>query len=325
MKKAFITGIGGQDGSYLAENLLSLDYEVYGIVRRNSTPEHQQSRLDPIRNNPNLHVSYGDLNDTSGIERLLRNIQPDEVYNIAAQSHVRISYEIPQFTVQTNSVGVVNILEAVRNNCPKAKFYQASSSEMFGSSVDEDGFQRESTRMTPVSPYGCAKVFGYNIVRNYRNAYKLHASNGILFNHESPRRGSNFVTNKVVKAAVRIKLGLQNELELGNLDADRDWGHSKDYIRAMHLILQQPEAGDWVVATGETRSVRDMCKYVFSQLDLNYEDYVIQNKKFLRPEELKYLKGDSTKIRELGWKPEYTFESMMDEMINHWMEIYKND
>ena len=323
MKKAFITGIGGQDGSYLAEYLLSLDYEVYGIVRRNSTPEHQQSRLDPIRNNPNLHVSYGDLNDTSGIERLLRNIQPDEVYNIAAQSHVRISYEIPQFTVQTNSVGVVNILEAVRNNCPKAKFYQASSSEMFGSSVDEDGFQRESTRMTPVSPYGCAKVFGYNIVRNYRNAYKLHASNGILFNHESPRRGSNFVTNKVVKAAVRIKLGLQNELELGNLDAYRDWGHSKDYIRAMHLILQQPEAGDWVVATGETRSVRDMCKYVFSQLDLNYEDYVIQNKKFLRPEELKYLKGDSTRIRELGWKPEYTFESMMDEMIEHWMEVYK--
>jgi len=323
MKKAFITGIGGQDGSYLAEYLLSLNYKVYGIVRRNSTPEHQQSRLDPIRNNPNLHVSYGDLNDTSGIERLLRDIQPDEVYNIAAQSHVRISYEIPQFTVQTNSVGVVNILEAVRNNCPKAKFYQASSSEMFGSSVDEDGFQRESTRMTPVSPYGCAKVFGYNIVRNYRNAYKLHASNGILFNHESPRRGSNFVTNKVVKAAVRIKLGLQNELELGNLDAYRDWGHSKDYIRAMHLILQQPEAGDWVVATGETRSVRDMCKYVFSQLDLNYEDYVIQNKKFLRPEELKYLKGDSTRIRELGWKPEYTFESMMDEMIEHWMKVYK--
>ena len=309
MKKAFITGIGGQDGSYLAEYLLSLNYKVYGIVRRNSTPEHQQSRLDPIRNNPNLHVSYGDLNDTSGIERLLRDIQPDEVYNIAAQSHVRISYEIPQFTVQTNSVGVVN--------------YQASSSEMFGSSVDEDGFQRESTRMTPVSPYGCAKVFGYNIVRNYRNAYKLHASNGILFNHESPRRGSNFVTNKVVKAAVRIKLGLQNELELGNLDAYRDWGHSKDYIRAMHLILQQPEAGDWVVATGETRSVRDMCKYVFSQLDLNYEDYVIQNKKFLRPEELKYLKGDSTRIRELGWKPEYTFESMMDEMIEHWMKVYK--
>lgn len=322
MKKAFITGIGGQDGSYLAEYLLDLGYKVYGIVRRNSTPEHQQSRLDLVRTNPNLHVSYGDLNDTSGIERLLREIQPDEVYNIAAQSHVRISYEIPQFTAVTNAVGVVNMLEAVRNNCPNAKFYQASSSEMFGSSVDEDGYQRETTKMTPVSPYGCAKVFGYNIVRNYRNAYKLHASNGILFNHESPRRGSNFVTNKVVKAAVRIKLGLQTELELGNLDAYRDWGHSKDYIRAMHLILQQPEAGDWVVATGETRSVRDMCKYVFSKLELNYEDYVVQNKKFLRPEELKYLKGDSTRIRELGWTPEYTFETMMDEMIEHWMKIY---
>ena len=322
MKKAFITGIGGQDGSYLAEYLLKLGYKVYGIVRRNSTPEHQQSRLDNIRNNKNLHVSYGDLNDTSGIERLLRDIQPDEVYNIAAQSHVRISYEIPQFTAVTNAVGVVNMLEAVRNNCPNAKFYQASSSEMFGSSVDEDGFQRETTKMTPVSPYGCAKVFGYNIVRNYRNAYKLHASNGILFNHESPRRGSNFVTNKVVKAAVRIKLGLQDELELGNLDAYRDWGHSKDYIKAMHLIVQQPEPGDWVVATGETRSVRDMCKYVFEKLELNYKNHVVQNKKFLRPEELKYLKGDSTRVRELGWTPEYTFESMMDEMIEHWMKIY---
>jgi GDPmannose 4,6-dehydratase len=325
MKKAFITGIGGQDGSYLAEYLLKLDYEVYGIVRRNSTPEHQQSRLDGIRNNPKLHVSYGDLNDTPGIERLLRTINPDEVYNIAAQSHVRISYEIPQYTARTNSIGVLNMLEAVRNNCPNAKFYQASSSEMFGSSVDEDGFQRETTKMTPVSPYGCAKVFGYNIVRNYRNAYNLHASNGILFNHESPRRGSNFVTNKVVKAAVRIKLGLQNELELGNLDAYRDWGHSKDYVRAMHLILQQPHPGDWVVATGETRSVRDMCDYVFSQLSLDYKKFVVQNQKFLRPEELKYLKGDSTLIKKLGWKTEYTFESMMDEMVNYWMEIYKND
>jgi GDPmannose 4,6-dehydratase len=324
MKKAFITGIGGQDGSYLAEYLLDLGYEVYGIIRRNSTPEHQQSRLDNIRNNPNLHVSYGDLLDISGIERLLSQIKPDEIYNIAAQSHVRISFEIPQFTVQTNALGVVNVLEAMKNNCPQSKFYQASSSEMFGSAVDEDGYQRETTKMNPVSPYGCAKVFGYNIVRNYRNAYKLHLSNGILFNHESPRRGSNFVTNKVVKAAVRIKLGLQKELELGNLDAYRDWGHSKDYVKAMHLILQQPNPGDWVVATGETRSVRDMCEYVFKKLDLNYKDYVTQNQKFLRPEELKYLKGDSTKIRELGWKPEYTFESMMDEMVEFWLNYYKN-
>ena len=323
MKKAFITGISGQDGSYLAEYLLELGYEVHGIVRRNSTPEHQQSRLDGVRNNPNLHVYYGDLLDVSGLEKLLKEIQPDEVYNIAAQSHVRISYDIPQFTVQTNALGIINILEAVRTNCPTAKFYQASSSEMFGSSVDEDGFQRETTRMTPVSPYGCTKVFGYNIVRNYRNAYNLFASNGILFNHESPRRGSNFVTNKVVKAAVEIKLGLTDKLELGNLDAYRDWGHAKDYVRAMYLILQQPEPGDYVVATGVTHSVREMCDYVFSKLGLDYKDYVIQNQKFLRPEELKYLKGDSSHIRALGWEPEYTFETLMDDMINHWMEVYK--
>ena len=322
MKKAFITGIGGQDGSYLAEYLLDLGYEVHGIIRRNSTPEHQQSRLDDIRNNPNLHISYGDLLDISGIERLLSEIKPDEIYNLAAQSHVRISFEIPQFTTQVNALGVVNVLEAMKNNCPNAKFYQASSSEMFGSAVDEDGFQRETTKMNPVSPYGCAKVFGYNVVRNYRNAYKLHLSNGILFNHESPRRGSNFVTNKVVKAAVRISLGLQDKLELGNLDAYRDWGHSKDYIKAMHLILQQSKPGDWVVATGETRSVRDMCEYVFKKLNLNYEDYTTQNQKFLRPEELKYLKGDSTRMRELGWKPEYTFESMMDEMVEFWVNYY---
>jgi GDPmannose 4,6-dehydratase len=318
-KKAFITGINGQDGSYLAEYLLELGYEVHGIVRRNSVPEHQQSRIDSSRINMNVH--YGDLLDQGSVEHLLDKIQPDEIYNLAAQSHVRISYDIPQFTAQTNAVGVLNMLEAYRRSCPNAKFYQASSSEMFGSAVDTDGYQRETTPMNPVSPYGCTKVFGYNIVRNYRNAYKLHASNGILFNHESPRRGSNFVTNKVVKAAVAIKLGLEDKLELGNMDAYRDWGHSKDYIKAMHLILQQDKPGDWVVATGETRSVRDMCEYVFRKLGLDYNQYVVQNQKFLRPEELPYLKGDSTKVRELGWKPEYTFESMMDEMIEHWMNI----
>lgn len=322
MKKAFITGIGGQDGSYLAEYLVELGYEVHGIIRRNSVPEHQQSRIESMRDK--IHVYYGDLLDQSSIEHLLDKIQPDEIYNIAAQSHVRISYDIPQFTAQTNAVGVLNVLEAYRRSCPNAKFYQASSSEMFGSSVDSDGYQRETTPMNPVSPYGCTKVFGYNIVRNYRNAYKLHASNGILFNHESPRRGSNFVTNKVVKTAVEIKLGILDKLELGNMDAYRDWGHSYDYVRAMYLIVQQDKPGDWVVSTGETRSVRDMCEYVFRKLGLDYKEYVVQNSKFLRPEELPYLKGDSTKIRtELGWKPTYTFESMMDEMIEYWMKILK--
>ena len=293
-----------------------MGYEVHGIIRRNSVPENQQSRLEDVRGN--IHVTYGDLLDQSSIEHLLDKVQPDEIYNIAAQSHVRISYDIPQFTTQTNALGVLNVLEAYRRSCPTAKFYQASSSEMFGSSVDADGYQRESTPMTPVSPYGCTKVFGYNIVRNYRNAYKLHASNGILFNHESPRRGSNFVTNKVVKTAVEIYLGYRKDLVLGNLDAYRDWGHSKDYVRAMHLILQQPQAGDWVVATGETRSVRDMCEYVFSKLNMDYKDHVKQDNKFLRPEELPYLKGDPSRIKALGWTPEYTFESMMDEMIAYW-------
>ena len=319
MKKAFITGIAGQDGSYLSEYLLEQGYEVHGIVRRNSVPEHQDSRIEHIIDK--IHTYYGDLLDQGSLERLFDKIQPDEIYNIAAQSHVRISFDIPQFTVQTNALGVLNILEAYRRSCPNAKFYQASSSEMFGLSVDEDNAQRETTPMNPVSPYGCAKVFGYNIVRNYRRAYKLHTTNGILFNHESPRRGTNFVTNKVVQAAVRIKLNLQDKLEMGNMDSYRDWGHSKDYVRAMHLMLQCDKPGDWVVATGKCHSVRDMCDYVFGQLDLDYKNYVVQNPIYMRPEELPYLKGDSTKIRtELGWEPEYTFETLMDEMIEHWME-----
>ncbi len=318
-KRAFITGINGQDGSYLAEYLLEKGYEVYGILRRNSVPENQDSRVSGMFDNPNFHTFYGDLLDYNSLTRAISESRPHEIYNLAAQSHVRISFDVPQFTVQTNALGVLNILEAYRHGCPDAKFYQASSSEMFGSSVDEDGFQRETTKMTPVSPYGCAKVFGYNIIRNYRNSYKLHTNNGILFNHESPRRGSNFVTNKVVKAAVNIKKGLQDKLELGNMDSYRDWGHSKDYVKAMHLILQQEDPGDWVVATGVTKSVRDMCNYVFSKLELNPDDYIVQNPKYLRPEELKYLKGDSTKIRELGWEPEYTFETMLDEMIDFWL------
>jgi len=318
-KKAFITGINGQDGSYLAELLVEKDYEVYGIVRRNSIAEHQESRIDHLVGK-GVETSYGDLLDVSSLERLIRTIQPDEIYNIAAQSHVRISMDIPQFTVQTNALGLLNILEAHKNNCPSARFYQASSSEMFGRSVDTDGYQRETTPMHPTSPYGCTKVFGFNMVQHYRNAYKLFASNGILFNHESPRRGSNFVTNKVVKSAVEISKGLRDKLPLGNLDAFRDWGHSKDYVRAMHMILNHTEPDDFVCATGVTRSVGDMCKYVFGKLDLDYKDYVTQDERYMRAEELKYLKGDATKLRmTFDWEPEYTFETMMDEMIDFWL------
>ena len=321
-KKAFITGIAGQDGSYLSEHLLELGYEVHGMVRRNSTPENQSSRLEESFKSHNLYTHYGDLLDQTSIERLLTEIKPDEIYNLAAQSHVRISYDIPQFTVQSNAVGVINILEAYRRICPDAKFYQASSSEMFGLTIEDDGFQREETIMNPVSPYGCSKVFGYNVVRHYRRAYGLHAVNGILFNHESPRRGSNFVTNKVVKAACAIKLGQQDQLELGNMDAYRDWGHSKDYVKGMHMIMNHDEADDFVLSTMETHSVREMCEVVFSYLDLDYKDYVVQNPKFLRAEELPYLKGDSTKVREkLGWKPEYSFKELMEEMCDHWMDV----
>ena len=321
-KKAFITGINGQDGSYLSEYLLSMDYEVFGIVRRNSIAEHQESRIDHLVGN-GVITEYGDLLDVSSLEKMIRTIRPDEIYNIAAQSHVKISMDIPQFTVQTNTIGLLNILEAYKNNHPEARFYQASSSEMFGRSVDSDGFQRETTKMSPTSPYGCSKVFGYNMVKHYRNAYKLFAVNGILFNHESPRRGSNFVTNKVVKSAVRIKKGIDSKLVLGNLDSYRDWGHSKDYVRAMHMILNHSKPDDFVCATGATNSVRDMCDYVFKKLDLNYKDYVVQDERYFRAEELKYLKGDSSKLRStLGWEPEYTFEMLMDEMIDHWLDIF---
>ena len=322
MKKALITGIAGQDGSYLAEYLLSLGYEVHGMVRRNSTPEHQSSRL--ATDLKNLYTHYGDLNDISSINKLLLNIKPDEIYNLAAQSHVRISFDVPQYTVETNAVGVLNLLESYRQISPSSKFYQASSSEMFGSSVDSDGYQRETTPFSPVSPYGCAKAFGFNICKNYRNAYNLHIVNGILFNHESPRRGSNFVTNKVVKTAVEIKKGIKSKLELGNMDSYRDWGHSKDYIKAMHLIINHKEPDDFVVATGKTTSVREMTNYVFKKLDMDYKDYVVQNPAYIRPEELKYLRGDCSKLKQtFNWEPEYSFEMLMDDMINFWLSEIK--
>lgn len=320
--KALITGINGQDGSYLAELLLEKNYEVFGIVRRNSVSESQQYRLEKIRFY--IKAFYGDMSDVGGIEKVISEVKPDEIYNLAAQSHVRISFDIPQFTAQVNAIGVLNALEAYRKHCPDARFYQASSSEMFGLSVDDDSYQRESTVMNPTSPYGIAKVFGYNAVRHYRRAYGLHACNGILFNHESPRRAANFVTQKVVRTAVEIKKGVTEKLELGNMDSYRDWGHSKDYVRAMHMIINHTEPMDLVVSTGVTHSVRDMCNVVFSYLGLDYRDYVVQNPKYMRPEELPYLRGDSTKIRNmLGWKPEYTFEMLMKEMVDYELKKYK--
>jgi GDPmannose 4,6-dehydratase len=317
-KKALITGIAGQDGSYLAELLLSKGYEVHGIVRRNSVSENQDSRIRDL----DVTLHYGDLLDVPSLTRIISEVKPDEVYNLGAQSHVRVSFDVPSFTIQTNALGVLNLLEVCRQVVPNVKFYQASSSEMFGNSVDDDGHQRKTTPMTPTSPYGCAKVMGYNLVRHYRAAYNMHACNGILFNHESPRRGSNFVTNKIVKGAVEIKKGKRKKLALGNLNASRDWGHSKDYVRAMHMIVNNDTAGDWVVATGESRTIRDMCKVTFEKLGLNYEDYVEVDPKYFRAQELDFLKGDSSEIREvLGWKPEYTFESMVEEMVDHWMEI----
>ena len=319
MKKALITGINGQDGSYLAEYLIKIGYEVFGMIRRQSVSENQSYRIQNINNK--IKTYYGDITDEKSICTILRKVQPDEIYNLAAMSHVKVSFEIPSFTIKTNGIGVLNLLEAYKNECPKSKFYQASSSEMFGNSIDSDGYQRLTTPLNPTSPYGCAKVLAYNLVNHYRNAYKLHACNGILFNHESPRRGINFVTNKVVRGAVEIKKGLKKELVLGNIDSSRDWGHSYDYVRAMHLIVNNKEARNWIVASGENRTVRELCSYVFQTLDLKYEDHVRQDKKYMRPEELKYLKGDASEIKKLlGWAPTYTFEKMINEMIDYWME-----
>ncbi len=319
MKKALITGINGQDGSYLAELLLTKGYEVHGILKRNSVAENQTARLDNIFDQ--IKLEYADMTDMASLMRVLQIIQPDEIYNLAAQSHVRISYDQPIYTAQVVGIGVLNLLESIRLVCPGAKIYQASSSEMFGNSLDSDGFQRETTPMHPASPYGCAKVFAYNLMRNYRNGYKLFAANGILFNHESPRRGTNFVTNKVVKGAVMIKKGLTDKMLLGNLDATRDWGHAQDYVRAMVMILQHDEPDDFVCATGVSHTVRELVQYVFGKLDLDWEKYVGIDQRYWRPDELVHLKGDSTKVKKvLGLELVYSFETMLDEMIAYWLD-----
>ena len=324
MKKALITGINGQDGSYLTELLLEKGYEVHGILKRNSVAENQTARLDSVYSTIQDNLYYANMTDMASLVRVLQEVRPDEIYNLAAQSHVRISFDQPLYTAQTVAIGVMNLLESVRLIHPNTKVYQASSSEMFGNSRDEDGFQRETTPMHPTSPYGCAKVFAYNLMRNYRNSYGLFLSNGILFNHESPRRGTNFVTNKVVKEAVKIRTGNSNQFKLGNMNAARDWGHAKDYVKCMWLILQHDKPDDFVVSTGVSHTVRDLVDYVFNKIDLpNWETFVGQDEKYMRPEELDVLKGDCSKAkRVLGWKQEYTFETMLDEMIEYWLEIY---
>jgi GDPmannose 4,6-dehydratase len=324
MKIALITGINGQDGSYLAEFLLEKGYEVHGTLKRNSVAENQTSRLISTYDKVKLH--YADLTDLSSLINVIQKVLPDEIYNLAAQSHVRISFDQPLYTANVTGIGTLNMLEAVKSIKPDAKIYQASSSEMFGNSIDTDGFQRETTPMNPVSPYGCAKVFSYNICRNYRNSYNMFISNGILFNHESPRRGTNFVTNKVCKEAVKIKMGLSSELKLGNLEATRDWGHAKDYVKVMWEILQLDKPDDFVCATGVSHTVQELCEYVFEKLDLDWKEYVKQDEKFLRPEELHNLKGDSSKlVKATNWTHDYTFETMLDEMVEYWINYYKKN
>lgn len=320
-KVALITGINGQDGSYLTEFLLEKGYEVWGTIKRNSVSENQTNRLGETYHKIKDNLEYVDMTDLSSLLRIIQKCKPNEIYNLAAQSHVRISFDQPIYTANVTGMGSLNLLEAVKLIDPTIKIYQASSSEMFGNNIDEDGYQRETTPMDPVSPYGCSKVFAYNISRNYRNSYGMFISNGILFNHESPRRGSNFVTNKVVKTAVEIKKGLRDDLVLGNMEATRDWGHAKDYVEAMWLILQQDEPDDYVCSTGISHSVKDLVTYVFNKLHLDINKHVKTNDKYFRPEELKDLKGDSSKLRsKTGWVPNYTFESMLDEMINYWMK-----
>ena len=317
-KRALITGITGQDGSYLAEFLLDKGYEVWGIIRRQSTDNTNNIKniLDKVT------LVHADLTDLSSLQSAIIRSQPHEIYNLAAQSHVKVSYENPILTANITALGVLNLLEAVRLYAPNARVYQAGTSEMFGNSIDEDGFQRETTPFKPANPYAVAKVFAHQICVNYRNSYNLFICNGILFNHESPRRGKDFVTSKVVREAVKISLGLENKLELGTLSTSRDWGNAKDYIKAMWMILQHNTPDDYICSTGVTHSIEYLCNYVFNKLNLDYKQYVSVSSKYSRPEETRHLKGDSTKLREtLGWEPDYTFESMIDEMI----EFHKNE
>ena len=329
MKKAFITGITGQDGSYLAELLLAKDYEVHGMIRRSSSFNTQ--RIDHLYQDPHilgtrLFLHYGDLSDAGRLAKMMYEIRPDEVYHLGAQSHVRVSFDVPEYTGDVTALSTIRLLEALRETGvgKKTRFYQASSSELFGKVRETP--QRETTPFYPRSPYAVAKLYGYWATVNYREAYGMHASNGILFNHESPRRGPTFVTRKITMAAARIKAGLQKDLYLGNLDARRDWGYAGDFVEGMWLMVQRDEPGDYVLATGETHSVREFCEEAFGLLDLDWEKYVKHDTRYERPSEVDLLLGDAAKARrELGWAPKVTFKGLVRMMVEADMRVARQE
>lgn len=323
MKKALITGITGQDGSYLAEFLLSKGYAVYGVVRRASyfnTQRIDHLYQDPHEKNVRLHLLHGDLNDASSLNRIVKTVKPDEIYNLGAQSHVKVSFEVPEYTAEITALGSIRLLEAIRDSGIKTRFYQASSSEMFGGVLETP--QTEKTPFNPRSPYAVAKVFSYWLTVNYREAYNMFACNGILFNHESPRRGETFVTRKITMALARIKHGVQDKLFLGNIDAKRDWGFAGDYVEAMWLMLQQSKPEDYVIATGETHSVKEFLQEAFSYAGLDWKKYVEIDKKYFRPTEVDVLQGNSAKARKiLKWKPKVNFKQLVRMMVDADMEL----
>jgi GDPmannose 4,6-dehydratase len=327
MKRAFVTGVTGQDGSYLAELLLAKGYEVWGLIRRSSTfgtERIEHLYRDPHDADARLRLVYGDLTDAVGLSTNLQKIRPQEVYHLAAQSHVRVSFDHPVYTVNADALGTIRLLEACRQLDPMPRFYQASSSEMFGQVRESP--QTETTPFYPRSPYGCAKVYAFHQVVNYREAYGMHASNGILFNHESPRRGETFVTRKITRAATRIKLGLQDKLYLGNLDAKRDWGFAGDYVEAMWLMLQQDAPDDYVVATGESHSVRAFVEKTFGLLELDWEAHVAFDHRYLRPTEVDLLHGDASKARRtLGWEPKVDFDALVEMMVEHDLRLARRE
>ena len=326
-KTALITGITGQDGSYLAEFLLSRDYSVYGLIRRSSS--FNTSRIDhiyedPHEPNPRLRLIYGDLNDGSSLNKILRDVEPDEIYNLGAQSHVMVSFDVPEYTGEVTGLGTARLLEAIRETKIKPRFYQASSSELYG--LVQETPQKETTPFYPRSPYGCAKAYAFYMVRNYREAYGLFACNGILFNHESPRRGETFVSRKITRAATRIKVGLQEKLFLGNLDARRDWGYAPEYVEAMWLMLQQDKPDDYVIATGETHSVREFVEETFQLLDMEWRKHVEMDPRYVRPTEVDLLLGDYSKAKkELNWQPKVAFKDLVRIMVDADLELAKRE